>query len=483
MGNVWKRKARLLVLITVLALFAGYSQMSNVSAATPTHTGSNIFEEVMFVGEEDNTGTYLFLRSITQSNRTTEKYFKPETCTVTSSDPNVLNVVMEALKYDPSEYWIKAKALSPGTAAVNFAWTDGTVVETTVQVVDCSQLDFGGQSFVDCQLNKGSTKTLPYEYKAVLGERYVGGFFVNETTVTSSNEKVVKVYQDNNDGYFGSCYLKAVGPGTAVITLTVDKDEKGEFNGVTKSFQVTVKQGPKATAPVLCNQAASGAHLMYNRLDVVYKLKNQNATYEIWRSTSPKKNFKKVGTIHVKEDVVLKGYFKVPGFAGAWEAGSKVTFDDYKKKFRLKANTKYYYKMRVKYTDAYYDNSWSKWSKVQVYWTPPQPLADSKIKFNKSSRIVKIPKVKNVSGYIYTAGAIEKLGYNVFGQGVYYTADKTTTTQKRSFKVGYVEGMKPCEVTNVIPYKKHGQYYYAHGYKPVKKLTRYKASDGHKFAS
>lgn len=38
------------------------------------------------------------------------------------------------------------------------------------------------------------------------------------------------------------------------------------------------------------------------------------------------------------------------------------------------------------------------------------------------------------------------------------------------------------EERNVISYKKHGKYYYAHGYKPVKKLSRYKATDGHKFA-
>ena len=41
--------------------------------------------------------------------------------------------------------------------------------------------------------------------------------------------------------------------------------------------------------------------------------------------------------------------------------------------------------------------------------------------------------------------------------------------------------MKPLGVRDVVPYAKHGKYYYAHGYDIVKKVSKYNDWDSGKF--
>ena len=156
-------------------------------------------------------------------------------------------------------------------------------------------------------------------------------------------------------------------------------------------------------------------------------------------------------------------------------AGEKLIFGDGKK---VKQNTKYYYKMRMKYTGVEYDNSWSKWSRVTgAYWTGVKPFKfdDNRIKLNKKTRKVTIPKPSTkVKGYIYSVGASKHLGYNIFGQEVRYRSGARRITTKRIFKVKNIDGMRVSVVYDVIPYTKHGKYYYVHGYKPMKNINKFK---------
>ena len=480
MKKVLQRHRMHAAAIAVLAMLISFVGISDYAEAA----GSAYVDEYLFIEKAILEGEEVDTYDTVETSRG-DVYLNPEDCVVTVSDPEVLTISWQEISYDPGHYRLIATGLKEGTATVNIHCLKKDVYsEDTIEVISKSKVVlksgpfYASTNISDGTLSKAGTFTL-YEYTCYLDGEWLETVSATYMDITSSNPKAVKVYKPEG----AKPYLKGVGPGKAVITLTVNHANNKGLNGVSATFNVTVEGGGRATAPVLCDQAASGAYLLHNRLEVNYKLKNQNAIYEIWRSKSPNKNFKRVGRIVVKEDSVMDGYFKVPYLSGSWEGGEKVSFDDYSKKHRLQANTKYYYKMRVKYTDPYFDNSWSKWSKVRTYWTPPKPLADSKIKFNSGSRYVKIPKVKGAKGYIYTYSAVELRGYNVFGQPVYYTAEKTRTTSKRSFKVGTVEGMRPDDVDDVVPYAKHGNYYYAHGYKPVKKLTRYHDWDAHSFVN
>lgn len=174
----------------------------------------------------------------------------------------------------------------------------------------------------------------------------------------------------------------------------------------------------------------------------------------------------------IKEISYQPGYFKVPGYPTGYEPGSKVYFSDSKK---LKQNTKYYYKIRVKYIEEEFDNSWSEWSKTVAYWTTPKPIKDSKVKYKKSTRKVTIPKQpKKVTGYLYCVGASRHVGYNIFGQEIRYRSGARRITTKRIFKVKNIDGMRISVIYDVVPYVKHGKYYYVNGYKPLKSIQKLK---------
>ena len=90
--------------------------------------------------------------------------------------------------------------------------------------------------------------------------------------------------------------------------------------------------------------------------------------------------------------------------------------------------------------------------------------------------------MKQIDGYVYEAGGTTRLGYNVFLQPVIYSVDRVSTTKKRIFTpVKLQSDMKASVVENVSPYVKRGKYYYAHGYKLVNKLSKFKSKETNKF--
>ena len=279
--------------------------------------------------------------------------------------------------------------------------------------------------------------------------------------MTSSNTDVVTV---NISGtVIKKIYLAAVGGGTATITMKVKAEG---LEGLTRSFKITVQEGPKAQRPTLVSQTTLKEYVYHNSIVVGMKASStSNLEYELYRSKSPNKGFKKV-TVNKPLKLGSAKYY---------------TFEDYT---GLKANTKYYYKVRARYTDSYNSNEWSEFSKVQAYWTAPKPISDKKVKYNKTTRQATIPSVKNVAGYVYTAHGVKKLGYNIFGQGVYVGVEKTLTTSKRIFTVKKVRSdMYASYIADVKPYAKHGKYYYVSGYRLTKKLSSFKATKTKKWAN
>lgn len=487
-----KRKNRKLVaIITAILMMCTWTAgafaetvLPEGAPTEPTHRLS-AFTEEMVVGEVETEASVKFY-SLTGSSFEPYASVEADNLIVESLNPEIVTAEVKApYPSSPDMYCIVLTGISTGVGTVRIVYSKNNnpnltaIAEAQITVIGQDQAviaDFPG----DRNLNKGDTILFDRSYNATIGEKFSDFINTDEHfAITSSNPAVVEVRRDDSL-QFADQYLKAVGPGSATITMTVVNKE-GPINGISKSFNVNVTQGAKATAPVLTTQVAAKYSVYYNRIHIAYKIKDQNATYEVWRSTSPNKNFKKVGTIKVQKSSI-NGYMDVPSW-GSMEPGSKAYFDDFSKKYPVKANTKYYYKMRVKYTDEYFDNSWSKWSKVQAYWTSPKPIADKKVKYNRNTRKVTFPKQNiKMTGYIYTASGVKFLGYNIFGGKVYYSANSTRFSTKRTFKVANVEGMKPSNVDTVIPYVKHGKYYYAHGYDLVKSPKKYKKTEGHKWS-
>lgn len=492
MKSILGKKRRMPAILAAMALIfvwtAGAFAETVLPEGTPTEPTHRLsaFTKEMVVGEVETESSVKFY-SLTGSSYEPYASIEADNLIVESLNPEIVSVEVKApYPNSPDFYCIVLTGISTGTAKVRVILPKynnpklTAIAEEEITVIDPNQAviaEFPG----DRNLNKGDTVYFDKSYNATIGEKFSDFITTDEHfAITSSDTNVVKVLKGDSN-LFADQYLKAVGPGSATITMTVINKE-GPINGIARSFNINVTQGAKATAPTLMTQVNAKYSVYYNRINIAYKVKDQNATYEVWRSTSPKKNFKKVGTIKVKKSSI-NGYMDVPSW-GSMEPGSRTYFDDFSKKHPVKANTKYYYKMRVKYTDEYFDNSWSNWSKVQAYWTSPKPIADKQVKFNKSTKKVTLPKQnKKMTGYIYTVSGVKFLGYNIFGGRVYYSANSTRHTTKRIFKVTNVEGMRPSNVDTVIPYMKHGKYYYAHGYDLVKNLNKYKKTEGHKWAN
>ena len=463
------------MLALIFACTAGFAYANTEAEvpSTPTHTLTSFKAEAL-VGCETS-ARYIGFTDIA-TGRLNSISVDEKTFVVESLNPEILSAHVGDNAYGSSNYLVM-NGVSPGVATLRISVpTKNIMAETQVTVLGPEDLILENFNTGTREVKKGSEIYVSGTYDATWGQYFTARIDREKhMTFTSSNPDVVAVKVTGTGMYEQqNTKLMAVGKGTATITVTING--VGGLNNVVKTFDVNVTVNPKATAPKILDQIATGDTISYGGCGVGFRIKGQPAVYEFWRSTSPKKNFKKVGQITIVEDSITKGVLRKKGDnLMSYEAGEKLIFEDGKK---MKQNTKYYYKMRVKYTGVEYDNSWSRWSRVTgAYWTGVKPFKfdDSRIKLNKKTRKVTIPKpATKVQGYIYSVGASKHLGYNIFGQEVRYRSGARRITTKRIFTVKNIDGMRVSVVYDVVPYTKHGKYYYVDGYKPMKSVNRFK---------
>ncbi len=467
--NNSKRICTMFALISMMVVM--FVLASTETKAAPVYEKTNIKSQMM-VGQ---TELYTYVSWTLDGVR--GRFEIKEDSVVTSSNEAVLKTSVyesEGATYSTC-YVLRVEAIAEGTATLSFNYGE-TTVDFDVQVAGISSAVI--EAFpTDKTIDKGSGFALEHMYKVTCGS-FSGSFWLEECEVTSSNPGVVTVSKSGST--LTSIYLKGVGAGTATITITVTKEG---LQGLSRSFNVTVVEGPVAPIPYIESQVKKGGYSFSFRIEIGFKVMPGHIEYEIYRSTSKNKGYKKIGSVTLEEDVGLKGYYSIGGTGMAYEEGKLYGYDEYNTSGKaLKPNKQYYFKIRARYMDSYNSNEWSDFSKPQGYWTAPAPIKDKKVKFNMKTRKATVPKVKNIAGYIYTVFSAERQGYNIFGQPVYYSQELTRTTKKRIFTVAKLKyGMKPLGVRDVVPYAKHGKYYYAHGYDIVKKVSKYNDWDSGKF--
>jgi len=257
-------------------------------------------------------------------------------------------------------------------------------------------------------------------------------------TYKSSNKKIAKV---NEKGW-----VTGVKDGTAKIIATLQ-------NGKKATIKVRVKE-MKAVAEVVDQKNFYAYHDKnevylnftpykdtYNDANYISNLdiNKVKRTFKVYRSTKKNSGYKYVGSV---------SYNKTQGYK---------EFVDKK----VKANSRYYYKVQVK---VHGDGDFGPMSKPMEYWTAPNPKV--KINSNEFSK-ASWSKVNGTTGYLVTEHCIQFVGYNVFGNELRdsITAAKLVKTTSYNKKYYYLSksGVKSKSDFSVTTYGKHGNYYYVSG--------------------
>lgn len=473
------------LLATILIISSG--SLVQASAATYEITGTYSWPisppSVVVVGESlhKEVSYSIGVENIDDPNDL--RYFNLEDCNMTSSNPEVLTVEYVISNWQKGV--VKYESISPGTAVVTFRnEKEDFTYEWLVTVVGTDLLELEGtegnifQSF-EMTENKESTLFHCHPDDSVIslyyGDTRLTDVSLCQINVTSSNSDIVQVEYTQGGLYLADWYdLKALKPGTATITVTINENAtNSHLVGLSRSFEVTVTEapkGPKASKPYIYSQIDAETEIYSNKIGVCFELiDDYYVEYQIYRSTSPNKNFKKIKTKRVKD------YIYSDNHEGH---GDDYVFWDKK----VNPNKKYYYKVRARYYNKENSNKWSAFTKAKAYWTAPKPVKN--FKYNEKTRKLSIPKRKNVTGYVYYCSYIEKLGYNIFGGSVYYSEDATRITKKRNITVKKLpSGNAPEEIYGVDPYVKHGKYYYIDGREPMKNINSIKYYSDKKWAS
>lgn len=257
-------------------------------------------------------------------------------------------------------------------------------------------------------------------------------------TYKSSNTKIATV---NANGW-----VTGVKHGNATITAQLQ-------NGKKATYKIVVKE-MKAVGEVVDQR---GFYAYHNKNEVLlnftpYKDTYHDATYisgldidkvkrtfKVYRSTKKNGKYKYIGKVSYKKTL---GYLE---------------FVDKK----VKPNTRYYYKVKVK---VHGDGDFGPFSKPMEYWTAPKPKV--KIKSNTLSK-ASWKKVKGTTGYLVTEHCIQFAGYNIFGQELRDSITAAKLVKKTTYKKKYYDlskgGAKSKSDLSVTTYAKHGKYYYVSG--------------------
>ena len=371
---------------------------------------------------------------------------------VESSDPSIVEITQLYSQID-------IDAESVGTATITIS-ENGYYGSFTIKVVKYGL--FIDHTFPKTmKIDKGSFTNLEQEYMVWANTKKNGfqtaAVFIEDNKLSASNKRI-SVAEESVAG------KKA---GKATLTLTVTdrslKSECPDIYGKKFKCKVTVEEGPRADKTSIVSQAKrsyKGVYYQYARVDIKVAT-GLPVEYELWCSTKEKGKYKKVDSAKINDPTETVVSYK---------EGDIYSFDvDY-----LKPNKKYYFKVRGRYQDEYHSRKWSDFSKPVAYWTAAKPLADSKITFDKSTHKASWKAVKGAKGYTYTIKAVEFLGYNVFGQKVYYIAEQTKVCKKNTVSVpAELLGTTVIGVEDVRPITKHGKYYFVDGSEMSKKMSSF----------
>lgn len=248
--------------------------------------------------------------------------------------------------------------------------------------------------------------------------------------------KFVRIEQecDDSDNYYNAYY-------TYYVQITVI-DKKDWLRTMTPNKAKVISQ---------VNSGSLGykPYVYSNKVEVGFKPLGsegrEKVTYELWRSTQKDGTYEKVAAATVTElnQAEMYGY----STGGTLDDGEYYLVD----KKNVKANTKYYYKIRSRFTegDVYVDSP-----NIEIYWTAPK--VKTRIGYSKSLKRYAWKKVKGVAGYVYWVGEDgdrELIWNSTFSHYTYtggYDGYRTTKTYAK----------KGVTVLSVSPYTKHGKYYY-----------------------
>lgn len=413
-----------------------------------------------------------------------------------SSDPEVVTAEFYENKYT-YDSGMKIKALKPGTAdiTVKNGYGEESILHVTVVEEGESFLVSDDSGYIrmlgdDISLKKGYSK----EFKSALtldSQMYMvttkDGQFVSQKlfndarnyTVTTSDEatcKSTEIYNsyDMLDGY----RLTGVYGGNTTVTLTVTD---GDIVGYTKEFNVNVAMLDKAGV-VKMAPANSKCNAYSHTAEIRFKPLEGDVEYKLYRSTSKYGTYKHVKTLANNRNANTND--KIDAYIDVYSTRKDGSYVIYENQDTLKANKKYYYKIKARRLEPDANNAWSAFSEPVAYYTAPKYLTKKQYSYNKRTRYLKISKITGAVGYAYEIGGAKKLGYNIYGRPVYIGKEQTLITTKRSFKVkSYIDGVPTGSVDSVLPYTKHNGLYYAHGHKLTTKPANFKKPvTGHKFA-
>jgi len=439
----------------------------------------NSFESQMQVGTKQfENATIYWIEDDKQCRADVTEYTK-----ITSSDDTIVKAWIE--RKNSYSKFVYLEAVNPGTATITIYFENETYqFDVTALGFEQGKISYCKE---DITMKKGSVHDWGFNLSISWGN-VSRALRKKDLVITSSNEKVVSVkYKYLSGDYLSDIELKAVGKGTATITIKVNTDEEKnkDLNGFTDSFKITVTEEPKCKTPKLLTQLASKNDVSADSIYCGFQIMQGDIEYELWVSPYKNKKFKKAAwakTTFYETDHLIE--YSHEDYYSEAETGDikSMLITKYGKK-KIKQNTKYYVKIRARYIDESHSNDWSKFSKVKEYWTAPAWIKQSKVKFNEYNGYVTFPKVKGTKGYVYITDSVEKEGYNIFGQPVYFRVTESRVTTQSGFAVENLKyNMKPENVFSVRPYAKHGKYYYIDGSKPIKSLAKFKYWDSDKYA-
>ena len=307
----------------------------------------------------------------------------------------------------------------------------------------------GSRGDFSMSLVKGSLEAtaIKFKNKSATIERGVSTYILPVTTpengtasVTykSSNKKIATVNQNG--------WVTGVKHGTATITATLQ-------NGKTSTIKINVKE-MKAVAEVVDQRKFYAYH---NKNEVILNFTPYKDTYKDATYISDLDINKVKRTFKVYRSTKKSGTYKYMGSVSYKKSQGYLEFVDKK----VKANSRYYYKVQVK---VHGDGDYGPMSKAMEYWTAPDPKV--KKKTNTLSK-ASWKKVKSTTGYLVTEHCIRFVGYNILGRELRdsITAAKlvTKTTYNKKYYDVSKKGAKSKSDLSVTTYGKHGKYYYVSG--------------------
>ncbi len=449
-----------IVILVITVLLLGIPSAIGSQAYADTTASLEIVEYNMVVAQHE-TYSLRDVRAI-YPDGSLYNFFATKNVEISVSDDTVLQ-----LKHNENSDLFSIEALAPGKSTLTIANGECTAqLEITVADYGIAVISRGFPE--KASVDKGSW----LDFGAGIDDAIIATINMGEEEeqLLYMEEEDFKLSASNDKVIVDKRGVKGVKKGTVDVTLTITSDQEPDLYGKTFTCKVTVIEGPKAKPTTVISQSKTADHaaVFYNHINVGVKYGDYDE-FQIWYSTKKDSGYKK---LPIRKCRTVDDFDMVPQFYM------------YEVEKNLKANTKYYFKVRVRYRDEYHNGGWSKYSKPKEYWTAAKPISDSKVKFNKKTRKASWKKTKGAVGYVYTIKAYEILGKNIFGQDVIYIARETKVTKKNNLKTPKKLLSVPVkEVENVKPITKHGKYYFVNGEFMKKKTSAFKVeSTGEKSA-